>query len=106
MLTWKTWVLELEGDYQIIDCGFKHGHGEFHICVFQLGKVGQLNAKSAKIAEQIKLDDRIEKLAQKEAFVMLKDHKPNFHDHPTCHLINPSKLEIGAISHPRRPRGG
>ena len=60
--------------------------------------VGQLDVKSAIIAEGIKLDDRIEKLAQKEAFVTLKDHKPNFHDHPTCRLINPSKSEIGAIS--------
>jgi len=60
--------------------------------------VGELNAKSAKIAERLKLDDRIEKLATNEAFVTLKDHKPNFSDHPTCRLINPSKSEIGVIS--------
>ena len=54
--------------------------------------------KFAIIAERIKFDDRIEKLAQKEAFVTLKDHKPNFPDHPTRRLINPSKSEIGAIS--------
>ena len=35
---------------------------------------------------------------EKEAFVTLKDHKPNFHNHPTCRLINPTKSEIGAIS--------
>ena len=60
--------------------------------------VEKLNAQSARIAEHLKLDDRIEKLAQKEAFVTLKDHKPAFHDHPTCRLINPSKSEIGVIS--------
>ena len=61
--------------------------------------VEKLDAKSAKIAERLKLDDRIEKLATNaEAFVTLKDHKPNFYDHPTCRLINPSKSEIGAIS--------
>ena len=61
--------------------------------------VEELDAKSAKIAERLKLDDRIEKLAtDAEAFVTLKDHKPNFYDHPTCRLINPSKSEIGAIS--------
>ena len=60
--------------------------------------VGELNAKSAKIAERLKLDDRIEKLAKNEAFVTLKDHKPNFSDHPTCRLMNPSKSEIGVIS--------
>ena len=51
-----------------------------------------------RLAERLKLDDRIEKLAKKEAFITLKDHKPNFQDHPTCRLINPSKSEIGVIS--------
>ena len=37
LLTRKTWVLELEGNYEIIDRGFKHGHGEY-IYVFRLGK--------------------------------------------------------------------
>ena len=60
--------------------------------------VGELDSKSAKIAEPLKLDDRVEKLATNEAFVTLKDHKPNFSDHPTCRLINPSKSEIGVIS--------
>ena len=60
--------------------------------------VGRLDAQSAKIAERLNLDDRIEKLAEKEAFLTLKDHKPTFHDHPTCRLINPTKSEIGVIS--------
>ena len=60
--------------------------------------VEKLDAQSARIAERLKLDDRVEKLAKTEAFVTLKDHKPNFNDHPTCRLINPSKSEIGAIS--------
>ena len=45
-----------------------------------------------------KFDDRIEKLAKKEAFISLNDHKPNFHDHPTCGVINSSKSEIVIIS--------
>ena len=28
----------------------------------------------------------------------LKDHKDNFHSHPTCHLLNPCKSELGKIS--------
>ena len=40
-----------------------------------------------------KLDDRIEKLAKKEAFITLNGHKPNFHDFPTCGLITPFKSE-------------
>jgi len=39
MLTRKTWVGELEGDYRIIDRGYKDGHRGFYIYVFQLGKV-------------------------------------------------------------------
>ena len=60
--------------------------------------VREIDAQSARIAERLKLDDRIEKLAKKDAFITLKDHKPNFQDHPTCRLINPSKSEIGVIS--------
>ena len=60
--------------------------------------VDELNFQSARVAEKLGLDNRIEKLAEKEAFVTLKDHKPEFHAHPTCRLINPSKSEIGIIS--------
>ncbi|PFX24183.1 hypothetical protein AWC38_SpisGene11228 [Stylophora pistillata] len=60
--------------------------------------VGKLDAQSARIAERLKLGDRVEKLAKKEAFITLKDYKPTFHDQPTCRLINPSKSEIGVIS--------
>ena len=38
--------------------------------------VDKLNAQSARIAEHLKLENRIEKLAEKEAFITLKDHKP------------------------------
>ncbi|PFX28035.1 hypothetical protein AWC38_SpisGene7288 [Stylophora pistillata] len=60
--------------------------------------VDKLDSQSAKIAERLKLDDRIEKLAKEDAFITLKDHKPNFQDNPSCRLINPSKPETGKIS--------
>lgn len=60
--------------------------------------VNILDTQSASIAKQLKLDNRIEKLAKNEAFITLKDHKPAFNDHPTCRLINPSKSEIGVVS--------
>ena len=60
--------------------------------------IDQLNSQSARVAKKLGLDNRIEKLAEKEAFITLKDHKLEFHDHPTCRLINPSKSEIGIIS--------
>ena len=39
LLMWKTWVPELEGNYEIIERGFKHGHGEYYIYVFGMGKM-------------------------------------------------------------------
>ena len=51
-----------------------------------------------KIASNLDLADRIDSIAKKDAFVTLKDHKPNFSNRPTCRLINPSKSEIGKVS--------
>ena len=48
--------------------------------------------------KKLKIDDRVEVTAQKEAFITLKDHKDNFANKSTCRLINPSKQEIGKIS--------
>ena len=60
--------------------------------------VKSIDQKTAKIAKELNLDDRIETLARKEAFVTLKDHKPTFYNNPTCRLINPTKSEIGVVS--------
>jgi len=51
-----------------------------------------------KIAQDLRLDDRIEVSASRDAFITLKDHKPDFINNPTCRLINPTKSEIGIIS--------
>ena len=68
------------------------------------------------IAEQLKLDDRIEQAAEQKAFnialnilyhkealyekafIMLKDHKPNFPNNIKCRLINSAKSNLGKIS--------
>ena len=50
------------------------------------------------IIHKIQLQDRIESTAVKEAFITLKDHKPNFNNNPTCRLINPTKSELGKVS--------
>ena len=50
------------------------------------------------IATKLDLSDRIDTTANKESFITLKDHKPNFNNKPTCRLINPCKSEIGKIS--------
>ena len=51
-----------------------------------------------KVTEKLGLDDRIEISANRDSFITMKDHKPDFLNNPTCRLINPSKSEIGIIS--------
>ena len=57
-----------------------------------------IDTEAKAITESLKIDDRVEITAQKEAFITLKDHKDNFSNKHTCRLINPSKQEIGKIS--------
>ena len=45
----------------------------------------------------LELDNRIEKLTEKEAFLTSKDHKPNLFNNPKC-LINSTKSKIGIVS--------
>ena len=56
------------------------------------------NLEAKDTAENLDLADRIDTMAEKHAFVTLKDHKPNFENNPSCRLINPAKSEIGKIS--------
>lgn len=58
----------------------------------------QYTLENKSIASKLGLSDRIDKAAKTQAFVTLKDHKPNFKNKPTCRLINPCKTEIGKIS--------
>ena len=57
-----------------------------------------INLEAKSIATNLKLSDRIEKLAEAPAYITLKDHKENFRSKPSCQLINPSKNKIGKIS--------
>ncbi len=57
-----------------------------------------ITTEDKKIATNLNLDDRIDTTDKCEAFITLKDHKPNFKNKPSCRLINPCKPEIGKIS--------
>ena len=61
-------------------------------------QINEINKEARNIAESLNLADRIEKVAEKTAFVTIKDHKENFPNHVQCRLINPAKTEIGVIS--------
>ena len=54
--------------------------------------------KSGKeyVAEGIR--DRINIMEKTPAFITFKDYKDNFESNPKCHLINPSKSELGRVS--------
>ena len=60
--------------------------------------MNSIEVEAQNIAKKIHLDDRISITAKCEAFITLKDHKPNFANNPTCRLINPAKAEIGRVS--------
>ena len=60
--------------------------------------IRSINKEAKTIAEDLKLDDRIEPFSQDETFITLKDHKGNFQNNTKCRLINPAKSEIGIIS--------
>ena len=40
----------------------------------------------------------MEKYANRNAYITLKDHKENFINNPKCRLINPAKSEVGLVS--------
>ena len=50
------------------------------------------------ITNKLEVSDRVEKIAQRQAFISLKDHKENFQNNPKCRLINPAKNNLGLIS--------
>ena len=57
-----------------------------------------IDKEAKKIASDLKLHDRVQRMTRKNAFITLKDHKENFSHNLKCRLINPAKSEIGIIS--------
>ena len=60
--------------------------------------VKKINLAHSKITKDLDINDRVFRTTERQAFVTLKDHKPNFSNNPTCRLLNPCKPEIGRIS--------
>ena len=52
----------------------------------------------ALITDKLNISDRVEQIALKEAYITVKDHKPQFPNDIKCRLINPTKTNIGCIS--------
>ena len=52
-----------------------------------------INAEAKVIAQDLKIDERIEQYNQKQSFITLKDHK-DFKNNAKCRLINHVKCKI------------
>ena len=60
--------------------------------------VKNVNTDAASIVDKLGLCDRIQGIAEKSAFITIKDHKPRFPNEVQCRLLNPCKSQIGKIS--------
>ena len=60
--------------------------------------ISQINRDTNTFASKLKINDKMGKLEEKCAYVLFKDHKPNFLDKLQSRLINPSKTELGLVS--------
>ena len=60
--------------------------------------VRQINLEAKQLAKNLKLDNRIEQLPEKPAFITLKDHKPKFVTNLKCRLINQTKSNLEKVS--------
>ena len=61
--------------------------------------VQKVNQAHKKIIKNLGIQDRVFKTTERESFITLKDHKGDFNTNPKCRLLNPTKCEIGRISH-------
>ena len=58
----------------------------------------KINKEASKIAKKLDIDNRVDKYIESNAFITLKDHKPEFMSRLPCRLINPAKSNLGKVS--------
>lgn len=61
-------------------------------------KINNINLTAKRITAKLSIDDRVPKMEESEAYITVKDHKDEFPNKIPCHLINPSKSNLGKIS--------
>lgn len=57
-----------------------------------------INAEAQTTAEKLQMDKPMESIADKQAFITLKDHKDNIENNLPSRLINPAKSETVPVS--------
>ena len=60
--------------------------------------VDQVNKDAKQISEDLDISERVQVMAEKPAFITIKDHKDDFPNKVSCRLLNPCKSEIGKVS--------
>lgn len=50
-----------------------------------------------ELAESLEIEDRVEVMSKAEAYITIKDHKPDFQNKQSFRLINPNKRNIGKV---------
>ena len=60
--------------------------------------VSVVNSEACTITDKLLISDRVQCIAPNEAFITIKDHKPNFPNNIKCRLLNSCKSEVGRIS--------
>ena len=61
----------------------------------ECNEVESINREARKLTEKLDIEDRVEELPRRNAFLTLKDHKKDFYANTKCRLINPTKSELG-----------
>ena len=56
------------------------------------------NKEDAELTHNLDIHDRVFKTTERQCFVTIKDHKPNFKNNTKCRLLNPTKPNIGQLS--------
>ena len=57
-----------------------------------------LNKNAFEIGSTLGVSDRLEQMAKKDTYLLMKDHKESFYREHQARLINPSKNPLGQIS--------
>ena len=55
--------------------------------------MNEINKEANVLTEKLKINNRVQCIARNEAFITIKDHKPNFPNNVACRLLYSCKSE-------------
>ena len=60
--------------------------------------IKDIEKNDKQVAASLEVEERMFRTSKRDAFITIKDHKPNFVNNTKCRLINPTKSELGRVS--------